>query len=968
MKKFFKILGGLILLLLLVIILLPILFKGKILDLVLDQANQNLNAKVELKDLNLSLFENFPDFTVTIEGIKVDGVEQFEGVTLASIGEIKASVDLSSVISGEQIQVNTVGISNLDAHVIVTKDGKANWDIAKASEETAEETPEEPAAEESGESAPFKLQVKEYYLRNFNVIYDDRQGEMRADVKEFTHEGKGDFTQSNFLLETKTTIAALDFVMEGMKYAKALKADMTLNLDIDQENAKYGFRDNEIKLNDLTLQLDGWLQMLEDKMSMDISFKALETSFKNLLSLVPNAYTADFANIKTAGSLALDAEAKGDFISTDESMSLPAFNANLVVNNAMFQYPDLPEKAENINIDVHVKNSGGDVDNTLVDVNKFHVEMAKNPVDLRVHLAHLTSDPEFEGALTAQIDLGSLGSVIPMEEGDKYEGNITSNIEFAGKQSYIDTEEYDKVKAEGELIILGVNYATASLNYPVQLKKMYMKFSPKQVNLTQFDAMVGKSDIQADGEIDNIFAYVFKEEAIKGTFNLRSSLMDINELMGPEEETTEEATSTEAESDTAKAEPMEVVEVPSNIDFVLTTDIKKLIYDNIDVTNVYGLVTVRDSKLSMDKLKMNLMDGGLVLSGAYETIDLSSPSYDFTMDVQKWDVKKVAETFNTVEKLAPIVKGTTGKLSTDLVLEGKLDNKMEPVMESIFGKGTLRTHNVSVDSENLKKVDKVIKGSEFSPLKLNNVDISYEIKDGKVTTKPFDIKTKNSTTTIAGFTTLEGQMDYDLDMKLPTSALGKQASAFANNILGEINKAGISTGNLGKEIKVSVRVYGDITNPKVKPNFASSGNKASIKEEVKELVKENIDKAKEEAKKKAREEADKILADAKKEADKLVEEARKLGVKLKAEAKNGGDQLRVEADKQAKKLVDDASNPFAKVAAETAGKQLKKQADKQAIKLEEQADKKAKQLEATAQEKADKILEAAKKKAEERLK
>ena len=87
MKKVFKILGAVLLLFIILLFTLPILFKGKIFDMVMEEANKNLKAEVSIADLNLSLIENFPKFTITISGIKVIGQEPFAGVPLADIGE-----------------------------------------------------------------------------------------------------------------------------------------------------------------------------------------------------------------------------------------------------------------------------------------------------------------------------------------------------------------------------------------------------------------------------------------------------------------------------------------------------------------------------------------------------------------------------------------------------------------------------------------------------------------------------------------------------------------------------------------------------------------------------------------------------------------------------------------------------------------------------------------------------------------
>tara|TARA_Y100000782_G_C10185352_1_gene266169 strand:+ start:735 stop:3659 length:2925 start_codon:yes stop_codon:yes gene_type:complete len=972
MKKILKILGIVILVLLILLFTLPYLFRGQIFDLVKEQANANLNATVDIEDLDLSLFENFPDFTVTISNVKVENKAPFEGVTLAKIGEIKASLDLMSVLSGSNYEINTVGLSDVDAHVIVTKDGIANYDITVPSADTATAEEEEVVEEETTdeESSPFNINIKEYYLRNVNVIYDDQQGDMYAKVDNLTFEGSGDVSLENYLFETKTTADAITYIMDGVPYMSDVKTDITFNIQIDQAKNKYTFMENEVKLNDLTLGFDGWLAITGYPIVMDMTFEAKETEFKNILSLVPAVYTKDFESVQTSGILGLKGSVKGTYVDREDKLTVPGFDVSLIVKNAMFKYPDMPSQVDNINIDIQATCPGENIDATYIDVNQFHVEIAENPVDVQMHVRRPVTDPRIKGDIVASIDLASIAEVIPMEEGESYTGNITSDIHLEGKMSAIEEERYEDFKAEGKLIVLGFDYKSEELPYEVQLKKMYMDFSPQYVDLTQFEAYVGKSDISANGKIDNMLGYYFKDEPLTGTFNLNSNLMDLNELMAEDstaaaEETTtpEETTGETAETETDSTSSG-VFEVPANINFALQTNIKQLIYDNMEMTNVNGKVTMANSELNLDHLKLNMLDGELDISGGYNTENALEPSVNFDMDIKNFDVQKTATTFNTIEKLAPVLMSATGKLSTSLTLTGLMDENMEMKLNTLNGEGLLKTKNVKVENDVLQKINDALNSEQYNPLKVDNVDISYEIKDGKLETKPFDIKADQSTATVYGYSTFEQKMDYTMDVEMPVSQFGNAAQDAVNSLLQQVQDAGINTGDLGQKIKVKVKIEGDMMSPTVKPVF--NGGSGSSKT-VKETITETIDKAKDMVNEKAKEEAEKLVAEAKAQKAKLVAEAEKQAAKLHEEAEKQAADLVKQGEKEAQKLVDEASNPIAKKLAETAAKAAKAEAEKQAKKIVEEADKEGAKLVTAAEAQGDKLIEEAQKKADEQL-
>ena len=84
---------------------------------------------------------------------------------------------------------------------------------------------------------------------------------------------------------------------------------------------------------------------------------------------------------------------------------------NYLVSNASFSYPALPKSAQNIQIDVNLHYDGVQNDNTTVDVNKFHVELGGNPIDMTMNLRTPMSDPFTNGNLSMILDLGSIKDV-----------------------------------------------------------------------------------------------------------------------------------------------------------------------------------------------------------------------------------------------------------------------------------------------------------------------------------------------------------------------------------------------------------------------------------------------------------------------------------------------------------------------------------------------------------------------------
>jgi hypothetical protein len=928
MKKALKITGISFLALLLIIIALPFIFKGKIIELVKTETNNMLNAKVDFGDFDMGLLSTFPNFNFSINNVKVDGVDKFEGVTLASLDNLKLTVDLMSVISGDEINIKTIHILNPVVNAIVLADTTANWDIMKATEEDTVTTVEEPSA--------FKLGLKDLTITNARIVYKDETMNLVTEIMGLNFNLSGDMTADFTALKTVTTIDTLNLKMDGINYMRNAIIEAKADIDADLANSKYTFKENEFKVNELILGMDGWVAMPSDDIDMDIKFSAKKTDFKNILSMVPAVYMTDFKNVKTAGKLALDGFAKGVY----SENKLPAFALKLIIENAMFKYPDLPKSVNNIQVDLRIDNKDGVEDHTVIDLKKFHIEMAGNPVDATMLLKTPISDPNILASLKAKLDLSTIKDVMPLEKGDEMNGIFTSDVSINGRMSSIEKEQYQDFKAEGNMKLEGMLYKSDSLPYDVMLNMVSLNFSPQHVELANFDSKIGKTDIQANGRIDNILSYVFADDQVlTGKFNVTSTLLDVNEFMS-ESEPAAATTTTEAE------EPLAVVEVPKNIDFTLTSSFTKIIYDNIQIDNTKGLLVVRDQKIDMQNLSMNLMGGSMVMNGFYETTNPKVPGIKFDMDIKNFDVQTVATTFNSVTEMAPIVKQTYGKFNTKLAVTGVLNDKMEPDLNTLNGNGFMQTQNIEVkEFKPMVKLADVLKNDKLKNYSLTNTNISYEIKEGRVYTKPFDVKLGNTVGTMSGSNGLDQTVDYKMALKIPSKDMGMSAAYDKMN--AQASGLGLNL-KAAEHVNVDVLIGGTFTDPKISTSLKGAATSIvnDVKEQVKEKINQEIDKAKEQAIAKAKEEAAKLLAEAKNQSD-----------KVRAEGKKAGDAIRAEADKQAQKLLSEAGgNPIKKKLAEEAGKKLKSSAETNAQKVENEANAKADQMDAKAKEEADKLI------------
>jgi len=954
-KRILKITGITIFILLVLLISAPFIFKGKIIEIAKKEINNNLNAKVDFGKIDVGIFHSFPNLNFELNNLLVIGVGDFEKDTLVKFDKLSTVLDLFSVF-GDKIKIKGIVLNNPDICIKVLKGGKANWDIMKSSTDTTS------AADTS---SGFKLALNKFEIIGGNIVYDDNDLGVFTSFKNLSFLLKGDLTEDFSSLQTKASLDSLVFAYEDVKFINKAQVEMLSNIDADLANSKYTFKDNSIKLNEIELGFNGSVTMPTDDILLDLTFEAKKTDFKNLLSLIPAVYMNDFQKVQTSGKMAFSGSVKGTY---NDSL-MPGFDLKLIVENGSFKYPYLPASVQNINIDAMIDNKDGKPDNTIIDVKKFHIDLGGSPFDMQLHVATPVSDANLDGMIKGVIDLAKVKSFIPVKDAS-LAGVIKADVDFAGRMSQIEQEKYEDFKAKGTIDLSEINYNSSSLSAPVNIETSSMEITPKYFDLKNFNAKMGSSNFQMNGKIENFLAYIFRDELLKGIFNFNSNLLNINQLMG--EETSTETTSTDTSSSTLTA-----IEVPENIDFTLNSSIVNLFYDRLEIKNTKGTIIIRDGKVDLNGLSMQLLDGSMSLKGYYSTKNTQTPEIDMGMDIKEFDIKKTFNAFNTVQKIAPVAEKCSGKISVNLNFKGLLTQHMEPEMKTINGSGSISTKSLVIDNTDVfAKLSEVLKSDKYRKLNLRNTTLKFSIVNGNIEFEPCVTKAGKTEMEFGGKQGLDQTVDYFMNFKIPSSELGSAANQVMNNLSAQANNLGLNV-KVPEFIDVKGLITGLITKPVIKFNLKEQANNVAenIKDQVVTKINEEVDKTKAQAVRKAQEQADKLMKEADAQSQKIIATAESAAKQINDAAKVAANKVRAEGNAQAEKLLSEAKSKgiiAEKLAKEPAAK-LRKEADKKAGDIEtnaqseskakvEQAKQESDKIKAKAKEQGDKLIEEAKKK------
>ena len=514
LKRILKITGIILLSLTTAVSLIPFLFKGKITSLVKKEINKSLNAKFNFDDISISFFRHFPKVSISINEPSVVGLGEFANDTLVVARSFDASVNLISLFKGKEVNVYGVYLESPRIHAIVTKEGKANWDIAK--EDTKTSSPDSMAS-------AFQMKLKKYRITDGYLNYRDEIADMYTEIFNLNHEGSGDFTQNTFTLSTTTNAAAVSFTYDKIPWLINTKTGIDADIRVDNSTNKYSFQTDNIYLNNLKLSAKGFLRFVNDSTyDMDIEFHSPGSDFKDILSLVPAVYKKDFDKIKTGGKAVFNGFVKGIY-SPDK---IPAYNINLEAKDGFFQNPDLPKQLKNIQLAMNLNNPDGITDHAVINIPSGHFEIDNEPFDFRFLLKNPETNRYIDAAIKGKLDLSNISKLVRLEQGTKLSGLVWADLFARGNLTVIENNT-SSFAAGGFLDISNLYYAAKNFPQPIQNGNIKLEFEnaggiadKTAVNIPSAHIEIGKDPLDFTLRVTNPVSTLDFTGTANGSFTL----------------------------------------------------------------------------------------------------------------------------------------------------------------------------------------------------------------------------------------------------------------------------------------------------------------------------------------------------------------------------------------------------------------------------------------------------------------
>ncbi len=780
--------GLLVLVVLLVGFLLaaPILFKDQIVANVKSAVNNNLNAKVDFADANVSFLRSFPDISLAVDDYSVVGIDTFAGLPLVTGRQ--ASVDLGfwSVVAGDgNYNIEAVTLDAPSINLLVLTPELANYLIVPETEEAGGA-----AGATSEEGADPLITLDHFAVNDGSLVYDDRTTTTYLKLSGLEAIGDGDFTASVFDLNTVAKANAFTLAQGGVTYLNEVTLDADAIVNIDADAMRYTFKDNRVTLNALALEFGGSIDLQDnDDIDFNLTYQAPANDFKQLWSIIPAAYTEGYERVQTGGTFTLQGTVNGTYNGDKEVY--PAFTVNSNISGGSVQYPGRPVGITGIDAALAVNSPSSDLDQLVVDVPRFDFTLGGDPFAGRFRLSSPLSDPSVDARLKGTLDLEKWSSAIPLEGVSELAGRIVADITMDNvRQSAIDAGRYAEVNLAGDLLVSNLVY-TAEGTPSVRIAQAKADFTPQYVDLQQFTATLGRSDISASAKVNNILAYFSPEQTMRGSVTMRSNYFDADEWMTEEDS---ERVSSPAELNataTPAPAPEAETEVFDRFDFDVDAEIQELAYGTYRPKDLRVVGNIKPNRLEIANAAATLEQSNFTMSGVVNNL------FDYTFDdgVLTGDLSVRSGYFDVADFMEDEGVTTTNDApATPPAADATAETAPIPVPRNI----------------NLK-VDMVADRVQYTDITMNDVQGTMLVRDGAIVIEDGNANLLGGAMDFTGsYDTAEGQepgFHFSYDMKnMDFSQVFGALNTFA--ILAPVGK--FISGNFSSQLVMEGKLGADL--------------------------------------------------------------------------------------------------------------------------------------------------------------
>ena len=451
-KKTLKISGitlGTVLLVLLVAIAFVINFivtPKKLTPVVLDAANQTLNAHLDMESVELTFFSTFPQFGLKVKNGSLvskalNDSSWCKTDSLLSFKECVLTVNPIAYLTENRIVVHNLSLEEVAVYAYRNKTGKANWEVTRASVDTI-------PADTASTDFNSEIDIRNIELKHANLVFDDRNTDIYSRIDDANLKLRLSLTKGISTLGLKFDNKNILFWQQGELLVNKIATSLRTDIMVDRQTAVWKLKDTELNVNGIRLDVNGAFRRdtVAKTIGMDLEYGLHAPSMETVLRMIPKSYVKD-SKVSAKGEVTVSGRVRGVY----GDKKLPAVSLKIGIKEASAQYKGLPYGIDEVTADFDAYVDLMRHQPSYLNLKIFHFKGAHTEVLADAKVDDLLDDPLITFHTKSTVDLDALAKTFPLQESVTITGKLDADMGMKCRLSALKKQDIGRMKLGGKL-------------------------------------------------------------------------------------------------------------------------------------------------------------------------------------------------------------------------------------------------------------------------------------------------------------------------------------------------------------------------------------------------------------------------------------------------------------------------------------------------------------------------------------
>ncbi len=769
------------------------LFKDRIIQQFVNEANKSLNTPVKIGKIDISMFSNFPNLAIVFTDVYVEDSHP-GNYPLLTADRIAFTLNPLEVWGGNYL-VNGLSVTGSETNLKINAAGKGNFIILKKGADT-------------GETVTFNL--RNVQLEKTIVSYQDEQARHHHVFNSEKLIASILVTGDLYQVEADGDVVTEQIGVNNSRFLTNKNFLVKTKVDYDDDKKEVRFNTSTITVGKSEFAITG-NYLFKEKNLIDLKAEGKETDIQTLLSLLPDETSKKLKQYRSDGEVFFNLSLKGEISDRKSPFISVAFGCT----DATLYHPDYQSRISKANL------NGSFASASLTDFSdaQLFLKDIEGELNGKSFTANLSirkfDDPYLIFDFKGDLDAASVFNFYPIEDIQNMEGFLTADILFEGQTSLL------RKKATAQKVITNGAIAMENLNFTYGKQKIRfrdingsLQFNNNDLALSNVSGGFENSDFLLNGFFKNIITFLlFENQPIGIEADLKSDFLDLDQLFAigfGEEESKEYRFS-----------------ISPNLQLNFNCNVRRMKYKRFNPRTIKGDLLVKNQVAVSRNITMQAMGGQLTLNGIVDAKNPKAIDVISSFKLNGLHADSIFYVFENFDQNFIMDKHLKGQVYADVELEMALNEKLNLIPATLISDISATIKNGELNNfEPLKKLNKYLDDESLSRLRFADLKNEIHIENQTIYLPQMEVKSNATTIQLSGTHTFDQRIDYRV-----VAPLRNKKKIDPDEAFGAIEEDGTGKAKLFLKITGTTDVY-EISYDKeaVKKKLAND-----LKKEVQEL-------------------------------------------------------------------------------------------------------------------------------------